>query len=384
MHGAPAPPLVYLCPCSASLREDHAIGLTDVSPFEVPVATAEPKKLRRKRGGAQWAGLLFGDEVPLVDFIDSLQQDAAGSGTDHTPPPQRPRYGFDLSVPLECAKLLTTVQFPKYFSRCALQRHYVHAQNDSGLPPRGERPFGWPSIMMGQRGSRSELHYDQAGLPFWMSVLRGRKLFRVLPATENTHIVNVSSKGDWAIPSPGASGVTFTDSILSEYVGEGSGYLFSALPRLPFESALPAGGPHFGRFPRLCSAVVHQGVIEPGDVIFIPPSSPHAAVNLDDTIAFTSNFLSVTDDPASRAWLERKCSDDYPDSFPTPDHVCAAILEADGIGQEGAHVPQSYFQMAGFTTVNEWCHYRMAGVGDADDRTAVNLRRFCAAAAAAL
>lgn len=288
-------------------------------------------------------------------------------------------YGFDFSVAYECTKLFDSIHIPKYFSHCALQRHYVHARNDSELLPMVERPFQWPSLMAGQRGSRSELHYDQAGLPFWMAILRGHKLFRVLPMMENIHLTSdTSADAPWPTHETAATN-QFSGNILDEYTGPNGGYSFSGLPNLPFNATIRhelTVGPDFTRFPRVCQAKVRQAFVGPGDLVFIPPGAPHGALNLDSTVALTSNFLNPTDDWASRAWFERKCQRDMPDGIDTPSHVCNEILDHQPppFAQRG---PSTFYEMAGFASRADWCSFKVKNLDGADARVAQNLRRFC-------
>lgn len=352
-------------------------------PVQVPVARAEPRQNRKKKGGAEWAGLLFGQEEPLQDFIESVRA-GEDTATDADRAVSAPTYGFDFSVVNECTELFQKIDIPKYFSYCALQRHYVHATNDADLPPLYERAFQWPSLMMGQRGSRSELHYDQAGLPFWMAVLRGRKLFRVLPMADNVHLTPrpPDENADWPTPDTAAT-KHFASNILDEYMGDSGGYLFSALPTLPLgDQPGPelVRGPDFVRFPRLCDASMHQAFVGPGDVIFIPPGAPHGAVNLDTTIALTSNFLSPRDDLASRAWFARKCARNHPEGIDVPPHVCEALLNQPDVPALGKRVARSYFEMAGFGDATEWCDFKALSFGDSDEldpRAMDNFQEFC-------
>ena len=79
--------------------------------------------------------------------------------------------------------------------------------------PFGVEKFTWPSLMAGVPGSRSELHYDEAGLPFWMAVLRGTKLFRILPYADNLHLAQhgglKENHYNWPVTLPGGRGPGF-------------------------------------------------------------------------------------------------------------------------------------------------------------------------------
>ena len=49
--------------------------------------------------------------------------------------------------------------------------------------------------------------------------------------------------------------------------------------------------PDFGMYPKLCQAEVHEGILEKGEIIYVPNSARHGVVNLEHTIAITANFF---------------------------------------------------------------------------------------------
>jgi len=331
---------------------------------------------------ARWARLEFMGDALLRDFAEKLRasdvDNRAGNGG--TVAGADVRYGFDLNLALECTALLENFVLPPHFGECALQRHYVHAMNGSQLPHplSGRRSFSWPSLMMGQRGTRSELHYDQAGLPFWMAVLRGRKLFRMMPFAYNLHLAGETY--DYWKPWPmhrSAAENRFAEEILGEYF-DGGAYTFEAFDGPNFD------GPNFAEFPQLCEATVSEAVVGPGDWIFIPTGAPHGAVNLDATIAITSNYFSPSDDLASLAWFKRKCAQASPDGVLMPPHICAALLKAEAEAEPWAErKARTFFEIAGFSGSAEWCAFQKARIAEYPSsdavrpRAAANFARFC-------
>ncbi len=49
--------------------------------------------------------------------------------------------------------------------------------------------------------------------------------------------------------------------------------------------------PDFERHPLARGLPVYEGILNPGEVIFIPETWPHAVYNLDDIVAASGNFV---------------------------------------------------------------------------------------------
>ena len=112
-------------------------------------------------GSEDWAGLSFTPST-MREFVTHL----ANATYD----------GYLLDKPLrECPGLLPDIAHPALARTCLFQRH----RGPSGAT-------GWPVLMLGGSGSRSALHFDAWGAPFWAAVLKGRKRFRVVPDTPAT------------------------------------------------------------------------------------------------------------------------------------------------------------------------------------------------------
>eukprot|EP00466_Bigelowiella_natans_P009883 jgi/Bigna1/81785/fgenesh1_pg.84_\ len=100
------------------------------------------------------------------------------------------RYGFDYGIVDQCPILTRDFKIPKYFSQCLLQ---TLSRKDAARNPKNVRYF-WPTMMIGSPQTRSEIHYDDDGLPFWMGLVRGKKLFRILTPSLNAHLVNPEAR----------------------------------------------------------------------------------------------------------------------------------------------------------------------------------------------
>ena len=313
-----------------------------------------------EEGDRPWAGMEWANQVPLRDFTSKMERFDKLQQEGKTIEKKNVIYGFDFPLSTECPNLLKNFYVPRYFSTCTFQRNIGHAKNQDGLPgPISDgRRFGWPSLMMGQPHSRSELHYDEAGLPFWMAVFRGKKFFRMLPVPDNKHLTSGVSDKRW----PGtADDLEQIGSMLPEYMNEGpDSYNFNILPdelgASENDNLQPLGEPDFKKFPKLCEAVVHESIVEAGDVIFIPTGTPHAAMNLNATIAITSNLFSPEDDPASSKWVRDYCNDGKEHLFPT--RICDELWSDEGIKTPwDKREARTYYQIAGFAGPSEWCAF---------------------------
>ena len=78
-------------------------------------------------------------------------------------------YGFDFNMKCSCPALLDDFEVLKYF-----------INNPLVVDPEMLPAYLWPSLMMGPAGTRSGFHADDSFLPFWITVLQGRKRFRII------------------------------------------------------------------------------------------------------------------------------------------------------------------------------------------------------------
>jgi len=116
--------------------------------------------------------------------------------------------------------------------------------------------------MMGPAGTMSGLHVDNSFLPFWMTLLQGRKRFRVIsyPTWKKRLKKFMFASGDLVQRIP-----IFDDDFLENT-------------------------------PEFAGITVWTGDLMPGDTIYLPVAAGHAALNLEapgmqPAIAVTSNFL---------------------------------------------------------------------------------------------
>ena len=172
----------------------------------------------------------------------------AAGGTEH--------YGFDLKAACDCPALLDATELLAYFTA-------DEVPFDETLPR-----TNWPSLIVGPGGSRSALHVDTAFLPFWLSLLAGRKLFRVVTRDEwRPRLARPSATGQPPLYSPEGQALSPVDAFDDGFA----------------ERELLGRG-----------ASVWNGTLEAGDAIYLPTGALHGAYNDEGAgpaIAITSNFL---------------------------------------------------------------------------------------------
>ncbi|KAH9075374.1 hypothetical protein Ae201684P_004054 [Aphanomyces euteiches] len=151
-------------------------------------------------------------------------------------------YLHDVSLAAFCPKLLESLVIPKYFAVDALQR--VCTKNSAY----------WPSLFIGNNHTTSGLHVDWGSTAAWMGLLQGQKRWRIAQPSERP-------------------------------------FLYERV-----QDDLEA-------HPLMQHAHIYEGVLEAGEVIFIPADSPHQVVNLDMTIAVAMNFVDGGNIDAHREFV---------------------------------------------------------------------------------
>lgn len=242
---------------------------TDCKGTQMPVCTFDA------RPEGNWARLKNSGTMAFDDFAQYIL-----SSLDDKK--EELKYGFDYNVGAECPILRAKIVVPPFATECLLQNYMV---------PNERGDYTWPTLMVGPRGTRSELHTDNGGLPFWMAVHKGHKHFRVLPHGANAHVTGTTPREIL----PPALDKPFSGDVLQDYMVGGS-YQFEVF------------APDFAAFPKLCEATIYDGVMAAGEVIYIPNAAAHGVVNQDTTIATTANFFHPADERQQR-WLDKVCED---------------------------------------------------------------------------
>lgn len=218
---------------------------------------------KTKAGSGNWGQIRDLGVKDMKDFIQEIMID-----TD-----EKELYGFDYQVKTMCPWMLSKFTMPDIFTDCMVQHFQI---------------YNWPTVMIGPTNTRSELHFDIDGLPFWMLLGRGKKHFRVMPVARNMHLtrpvdLNTFDFGNEELLPPSGKDFTFTHRLFDYYMEQHS-FKFEVF------------NPDFEQFPDLCKAEVHEVVLQAGEVIYIPNAAPHGARNLERTIAVTANFFSPYDE----------------------------------------------------------------------------------------
>jgi Cupin-like domain len=175
----------------------------------------------------------------------------------------------------------------------------------------------WPSLFLGPATTKTGLHVDKFGTSFTMAVFRGRKQFVLFESVDGNRHLCLDQ------PAPG-----------SNY---GIGDVFS--PHL-FRTCPMAKRGH----PVFAS-------LGPGDLLYVPGSTHHAARNMEDGMAIAQNFLTVADyrsvvESHKGPWVQsiRRLRNEpaMPDAMDIPDSLLAQ-LDLFKILQETGYYEENYY-----------------------------------------
>jgi hypothetical protein len=241
----------------------------------------------------------------------------------------RAYYALEMSLRSECPDLLADMRVPAAFSNDLLSRMYKKAS--------------WPNLIIGRADTGVGVHRDSHNLAFWTVAIRGRKRWRVFDAD------------DEAV----------------------RGYERVRKSAFDFDAFSPA----FWRQRSLGGVRVFEDILEPGEIIYIPRGAPHATINLDDTIAVSTNFL----DPVDLDSHEEFCATSV--VFSGSD-LCWAYAKDFRKFRPSPPKEITFFESAGFENSSTWCTgflERLTAKAAKDSERKRNLgivRTFCGAPSA--
>jgi hypothetical protein len=131
--------------------------------------------------------------------------------------------------------------------------------------------YSWPSLFIGRKGSNSKLHVDSGATGFWMYLVSGRKRWVVYDEAERPFLYEAFLDSSFAanvLMLHSTPNVTY-----NERVNDFFDVKFPLLNRPHTESK------------------GYEFVQEAGQLIYIPPNSPHAVENLDDIVGIAYNLI---------------------------------------------------------------------------------------------
>jgi len=172
---------------------------------------------------------------------------------------------FDMSLERTCPALLADVRIPRL---CPVDLMSL-LPRDSAFGCAEDGSHQWPSLFVAPAGSATTLHVDTYHMRFWMALLKGRKRWVTFPPE---HVHDLMPADSQAFPS------RFKANLLS----------------------LNSTAQHRVRY---AWDQRWEGVLNAGDILFLPEGWVHQVHNLDLTIAVAGNFVDRFSYQAHLGWL---------------------------------------------------------------------------------
>jgi len=181
--------------------------------------------------------------MSIKDFVASMSKVSG----------QEPRYMFDVNTFEACPGILAGVTIPGHISTTFMHQ-WAGDYNECQL--------GHFNLFLTESGFQTNMHNDHQHYSFVASMCEGRKRWRIVTNKElAAHASHMNVKGG-----------TMQD-----------GHIVLADIRQPFETWTTDS------LLNKIDLEVQEGILEPGDMLYIPPGAPHAAETLDDSLMFASN-----------------------------------------------------------------------------------------------
>lgn len=198
-------------------------------------------------GNRMWARLVDAGTTSVKEYIDALEGVRPNGTLEQL-------YLHDAPLHQLCPELAEDVIVPPFFARDLMQRTApggVHFEW-------GHYRDYWPSLFIGGAGTSSALHADWCDSAAWMGLMQGRKHWRI-GHRDDRHLLYESAEYVNRFPS--------TDIFL----------------------------PNLTAQPAMSLARVYDGVLEPGDLLFIPAGVPHQVRNLpgEATVSVAMNYVDI-------------------------------------------------------------------------------------------
>lgn len=172
-----------------------------------------------------------------------------------------PRYAFDIDMLEHCPGLAAKMSVPAHASQ-VLSSQWQGPWNECQLPE-----F---NLYIAEQGFRTDLHVDDGHTNFVASMCEGEKNWRI------TKPQDWSKNWKYLGVSPEEPGVML----------DNGRFVLGDLPR-PFETWNESSDLHS------LDIDVYEGVLRPGEMIYIPGGAPHGAHTLNNSFMVAVNDLSV-------------------------------------------------------------------------------------------
>jgi hypothetical protein len=212
---------------------------------------------RAKQKNCTTLGLCQGEPIRLADLVnDFIRADAEPDffadlvndfiRKDDTKQPNTTPYPHDLLLEKTLPEMYNVYRQLTFFAENIL------------LSSKDGHDDQWPSLFLGARGTQTRLHQDIMGTSFTMAVFRGRKQFVLFHPRDGPKLC-----------------------------------MEHPLPHLDY--GVEAFNPNFRSCPTARSVTALFADVAAGDILYVPGSYHHAARNIQDSIAVSQNFLTVSD-----------------------------------------------------------------------------------------
>jgi len=209
-----------------------------------------------------WAGLKRRPSQDALDIADF----ARGMGSS-----EHLRFVFDLPMYKICPSLVPNVMLPPHFVRTFIPQSEQRGM--SSWSPKKCINLPFYNVYMAEAGFESDLHVDRGHTAFTASMCWGQKLWRVVTLQNFSTLARQMTDHS-------------EDFIANHTLADGSTVHLRV--KSPYDTWSP-GSPLLG----LDDIVIYEGVLSPGETIFIPPGAPHAAITLNQSMMVASNALTV-------------------------------------------------------------------------------------------
>jgi hypothetical protein len=218
--------------------------------------TTSTSTAERTNNETHWAGLKAGSNEETVDFGAFVH--SMGSSEDL-------RFMFDIPMVEICPTLPREIRIPPHFVNMFashFQYRHLAEEMEEDDDPKGlctRLPFF--NMYLAEAGFHTDLHIDSYHTAFVASMCEGRKQWRVMTGQDFASVYEEIGVDGWQV-----NGTYVMSSIIS-----------------PIDTWNPSG-----KLESL-DVTIYEGILEPGEILYIPAGAPHAATTLDQSLMVASN-----------------------------------------------------------------------------------------------